>query len=108
LLRSLLPYWLPELPSDVARDAGQHTWDSFLGSLDHVVLEFDLGTMTQQLLSVPILILQGDRDENADPEALKHIAHVVGGRFVRLEGDHNFLLRRPEPALGMIRSFLAD
>jgi pimeloyl-ACP methyl ester carboxylesterase len=107
VLRPLLRMALRDLPPTVAQDAAQHTWDSYLGSLDHVVLGVWLETLLPRV-GVPVLILQGQEDDTADRSKLDTLASRIGARFVALPGDHNFILRTKEPALSMIRQFLKD
>lgn len=97
-----------KMPVAVAEDAAAHTWESFSGSLRHVVLERDLSDLLPRLQGVPILILHGESDRLAETEKLGNLAHRVGAEFISLPGDHHLLLRDERPAMDAIATFLNE
>jgi pimeloyl-ACP methyl ester carboxylesterase len=98
----------PELPPVVAKAAGQHTWDSFSGSFQHVLLEQNFFKLLSKVKAIPILIIASTEDEYTRPEALKRLPESNNIKLVLLDGDHNVLLRQPKRLASEIDQFLKD
>jgi pimeloyl-ACP methyl ester carboxylesterase len=103
-----LARWLhPERPAWVASDAAEHTWESFNGSIRHVILERPLLDSLPKLEGVPVLIVYGTEDGLADGEELRRLALRSGAEFASFPGDHHLLLTSPGPVVEAIDEFLA-
>lgn len=100
----------PDLPRRVAEDAARHTWDSFQGSLEHVVLgPSPLGDL-RQLVPRPILIVVGSDDTMTDLVMLRGMAADAGAKLLVEPGDHHLLLDSPtaeDEVVRFIRSVAA-
>lgn len=95
----LAPLLVSGLPADVARDGVHHTWPSYRGTLERVLVEHPVGP---DVLTAPcpVTLLHGRHDRTA---LLQPVERLVGQarslhRPVELlvtEGDHQLALRRP-------------
>lgn len=98
----------PELPPNVARAAGQHTWDSYSGSFRHVLLEQDFFKLLSKVETIPILIIASSNDEYTRAQVLLRLPVRQNIKFILLKGDHNMLLRQPEQVSQVIEKFLDE
>lgn len=100
----MLAGWLsaignPTLPVPIARAGSQHTWASYLGALDGIVLHDDLESAVRILDSagIPLRMCLGSNDVVSDPI----LARELSARYPRcevrmLEGGHHLPLNMPD------------
>ena len=98
----------PDLPPAVAKAAGQHTWDSYSGSFEHVLLEQDFFKLISKVHFIPILIIASSDDEYTKVATLKRLPESKNIQVVLLKGDHNVLLHQPEQIANEIQRFVKN
>ncbi len=98
LAELLAPLFAPDLPRAVARDGVHHTWPSYRGTLEHVLVEHPVGpdVMTAPC---PVTLLHGRHDRTALIEPVEKLASQAHRRnrpveLLVTEGDHQLALRR--------------
>lgn len=97
---AIAPLVVRDLPRAIASDGVRHTWPSFRGTLEHVVVEHR--TLPDLVATrVPVTLLHGAHDRDAPvgyARSLVEAARVTqGGIELRVvDGDHHLALRRPE------------
>ena len=96
----------PELPPAVARAAGQHTWESYSGSFQHVLLDQDFYALIAKIPSVPTLIIASEHDEFTKTSALNKLPKRDNLKSVLLPGTHNVLLTDPLKISKEIKAFI--
>ncbi len=96
----------PELPSAVAESAGQHTWESYSGSFQHILLEQNFYSLLDQVSDIPILIIASDEDHYTKTSALEKLPQREKLKYVLVSGTHNVLLSRPQRIVKEIQEFL--
>ncbi len=94
----LAPLLVSDLPAEVARDGVHHTWPSYRGTLERVLVEHPVGP---EILTAPcpVTLLHGRHDRTALLEPVEKLAAEARSvhRPVELrvtEGDHQLALRR--------------
>jgi pimeloyl-ACP methyl ester carboxylesterase len=93
----------PELPPPVARDASRHTWDSYWGTMERVILAADADRWLAAA-RVPVRVVAGVEDGMVDADFLAELAsrhrHM---EHRRLPGGHDLPLTAPRRCVGEIR-----
>jgi pimeloyl-ACP methyl ester carboxylesterase len=102
----LIRLFEPELPPAVAEAAGQHVWESYSGSFQHVLLEQDFYALLAQVKNIPILIIASDNDPYTKPSALAELPKREGLKYVLISGTHNVLLSDPKRISKEILEFI--
>jgi len=87
LMTRTIPRILPKLPPDVARDALLHTWQSYRGSLVHVLLSKPAEIPLAQLGS-KVTFIQGREDRVTPMERVRAFAARIAARVVETGDDH--------------------
>ena len=96
-----------DLPPRVAKDALKHNWESFSGSLQHVLVEQNFEKLIENVGPLPILILGGVDDAHMKRKRLEKILSSRSNVELKwVKGRHNFLLKHPEDALNAIQPFI--
>ena len=97
---ALAPYLVRDLPPAIARDGARHTWASYYGTLERVVIDHRAGP---DLLTanVPTLLLHGSDDRTAplrDVQELVELARSVSApiELQIVTGDHHLAVRQPD------------
>ena len=102
----LIRLFEPELPPAVAEAAGQHSWESYSGSFQHVLLEQDFYSLLAQVSHTPILIISSDNDIYTKTSALRKLPARKGLKSILISGTHNVLLSDPARISKEILEFL--
>jgi len=104
----LAPRLVRDLPASIASDGARHTWASYHGTLEGVVVNHRAGP---DLLAanIPTLLLHGAADHTAplsDVKDLIDTAERVGApiQLQIVEGDHHLAVRRPEVVAAVLAS----
>lgn len=111
LWRAVVPHLMPNLPREVAKDSVLHTWRSYSGTLTHCILDADTGAIAQRVAAstLPVRLLQGDRDREAPPEAVAALAEQAGWQLQLLPGaDHGLPIEQPRQCAEAIRGLLGQ
>ena len=98
----------PELPPEVAMAATKHTYESFSGSLEHVLQSQKFFELLSQTNQIPTLIISSKEDAYAKQTELDQLKQMKNIKVRVLQGNHNFILKSPGEALSDIREFLRD
>ena len=96
----LAPHLRRDLPAAVARDGARHTWASYHGTLEHVVIDHRAGPDLLRA-NVPTLLLHGSDDRAAPLRAVLELAESARAVAAPIElevltGDHHLALRHPD------------
>ncbi len=87
LWRLLAPLLVPDVPSEVARDAVLHSWRSFSGTLQNCVFGSTISITDLEAVSAPLLFLHGTADRTAPVEDVGGLAsHLSRARLIELPG----------------------
>jgi pimeloyl-ACP methyl ester carboxylesterase len=97
----------PELPAEVALDATRHTWKSFSGSLENVLIRQDGLGLVASIKNKPILIILSREDSHSKRADFGSLQKQKNVKIVLLEGDHNFLLKDHDQVVAFIKAFAA-
>jgi pimeloyl-ACP methyl ester carboxylesterase len=93
----------PELPPPVARDASRHTWDSYWGTMERVILAADADRWLAEARA-PVRVVAGTEDGMIDAAFLAELStrhrRVESRRF---PGGHDLPLIAPRRCVGEIR-----
>jgi pimeloyl-ACP methyl ester carboxylesterase len=94
----------PNLPKYVAEDTVRHTWESYSGSLHHILLNQKITELLAQVQGIPILIIGSTQDVHAKRADLDRLRFQSNVRVNVVEGRHDFLLHEPQ----VVTSAVAD
>ena len=92
----LIRVFEPDLPPAVAKAAGQHTYDSYAGSFENVLLKQSFYELLDKVPNIPVLILASTNDEYTQAQALDRLPQRKTVTVVKLSGNHNVLLKDPD------------
>lgn len=110
--RPRLTRWLyaaaaPELPAALARQCAQHTWPSYLGAMETIVLDPSWQSALGELqrAGVPVVLAVGGRDRLAVPHLARQLAqrHPNVEVVVRPDADHYLPLTHGSWCAGLLR-----
>lgn len=105
----------PELPGPIAADSVEHTWESYSGTLDRVILASDASAWLGQVRT-PVVFVVGDDDPVVDVSYLEALV-AEHEQFVlqRWDGDHHLPLTTSRRCVDVIErlvtgrnAFVAD
>jgi len=92
----------PSLPREVAADAVQHTWMSYSGTLQQVILAAEATAWFDQI-KCPVRLVAGDRDPVVDHAHLRRLADAHGNiELYEPSGRHDLPLTNPTECAAMI------
>jgi len=94
---------------DIARDMVLHTWVSYSGSLDNVLVRHRVTSAAAQLVraQVPVRLLHGDRDHEAPLAAVRELADRCGWPLTILAGKgHRLPLEAPAACAAELQALL--
>jgi pimeloyl-ACP methyl ester carboxylesterase len=103
--RRLFQMMRPDLPPEIAGDATLHTWESYSGTLRHLIFAADARHHLERT-AAPLLLVAGDRDRTMDRDLLAEIARDRSS--ARLEiwaGAHDLPLSSAEASVSAVRDF---
>lgn len=85
------------LTDDVFKDSKKHTWQSYYNSLNEVILNTDLFTLTKNIRNRKILFIHGADDEAAPIINVEKFArHFTSAKLMEVkDGDHQLFLKEP-------------
>lgn len=99
---------LPELPSPLARQCVEHTWSSYLGAMEGIVLSSSWQSALSDLaqLGVPVVLALGGHDRLAAPDLAVQLAarHGNVAVAVRPEADHYLPLTHADWCAELVRA----
>lgn len=102
----LIRLFEPQLPPAVAKAAGQHTYNSYRGSFENVLLHQNFYVLLNKVQDIPVLILASTRDEYTKDQALQRLPLRRQLKLVIIDGNHNVLLTDPERISTEILKFI--
>jgi pimeloyl-ACP methyl ester carboxylesterase len=104
------PFVIRDLPPSIAADGARHTWPSYHGTLEHVVVRYrPVSDLTAS--RAPITFLHGTSDRTAPPAAVSRLVDVLAarGRSAHLRlvpGDHQLAVRHPATVAAVLAELL--
>jgi len=102
LMTRVIPRILYKLPPDLARESLLHTWQSYHGSLVHVLLRKP-AEIPLALLGSKVTFIQGREDRVTPMERVRTLAARIGARIVETDDDHeSYSFRDPRPIVAEI------
>lgn len=93
----------PGLPSALADDAVQHTWESYSETLDQCLLTGEPARWLSDIRA-PVHLVAGDHDRVVDHEFLTELGRMPGIDVEFWEGDHRLPLTHPDRCIEAIVS----
>ncbi len=102
----LIRVFEPELPPAVAKAAGQHTYASYSGSFENILLKQNFYELLAQVQEIPVLIIASKRDEYTGDRALELLPQRTTLKLVKIDGNHNVVLKDPDRISEEILKFI--
>ena len=98
------------IPKDIFKDAGKHTWVSYYRTLDEVIIATDLMELVSQIKDKKILLIHGENDAAAPIENVEALLPILtNAKFVKLtDADHQVYLADPEKIWSLIKPLFSD
>lgn len=98
------------IPKDVFKDAGKHTWVSYYHTLDEVIINTDLRELASRIKDKRILFIHGSDDAAAPIENVESLLPIfTNTKFIRFLGaGHHLYLEDPSGVWAEIKPFFAD
>jgi pimeloyl-ACP methyl ester carboxylesterase len=95
------------LTDDVYEDAKKHHWQSYIYSLNEVILKTDLFALVKNIKDKEVLFIHGEKDATAPLEnALSLSKKFTNAKIVTsTEGDHQFFLKEANLVWQTIQEF---
>ena len=95
------------IPKDVFKDAGKHTWVSYYRTLDKVIIETDLTELASRIKGKKILLIHGENDAAAPIENVETLLPIfTKAKFERLpDADHHVYLANPAKVWALVNEF---
>jgi pimeloyl-ACP methyl ester carboxylesterase len=92
------------IPKDVFKDAGKHTWVSYYHTLDEVIINTDLQELASRIKDKRILFIHGSDDAAAPIENVEALLPIfTNAEFERLpDADHHVFLTDPAKVWALI------
>jgi pimeloyl-ACP methyl ester carboxylesterase len=109
LWRALMPLLMPGVPSDIAHDMVLHTWTSYSGTVENVLVHHRIAPAAAQLVGhqIPVRLLHGDRYREAPLAAVHELADMCGWPLTVLaEKGHRLPLEAPAACAAELRTLL--
>ena len=103
----LIRLFEPHLPATMAMAAVQHTYNSYVGTFENVLLHQDFYKLLDQIQNIPVLILASLKDEYTKDNALERLPQRKNIKLIRIPGMHNVLLSDPSCIAAEINKFIA-
>jgi len=104
LLAPVVPRLTKDLPPDLVRGAMLHTWQSFDGTLRHVVLSRPIAIPLAGLGSRTVFV-HGRRDEITALERIHALAATIGAWVLETDDEHtSYSFRNPAPIVAAVAS----
>ncbi|MEO6043706.1 MAG: alpha/beta fold hydrolase [Tepidiformaceae bacterium] len=101
LTKTIAPFLVRDLPPDVVRAGFDHTWTSYSRSLAELVVS-GLGPRLLASHGSRAVLIHGLKDPTVPLELALRYRSLVA-RFETVEGDHEALLKNPEPIAHIIQ-----
>lgn len=102
LLTWIVPRLMKDLPPDLVRGAMLHTWQSFDGTLRHVVLSKPIAVPLARL-GGKVTFVHGRADEVTSLQRTHALAARIGARVVETDDDHtSYSFRNPAPIVAAL------
>lgn len=111
LLRAVLPLITRGVPAAAARDAVLHTWVSYSGTLQNVLVEHRVAPGAAELAAtgMPVRLVHGRRDRAAPPAAAHSLAQAHGWPITVLDCmGHQLPVDAPAACAAAISSLVAS
>ena len=95
------------IPKDIFKDVGKHTWVSYYRTLDEVIINSNLPELATKINDKKILFIHGESDNAAPIENAEALLPLFNkAKFERLkEADHQVYLAAPEKVWFLIELF---
>lgn len=95
------------IPMDIFRDVGKHTWVSYYHTLDEVIINTDLVQLVTKIKDKKTLFIHGEDDSAAPIENLEELLPIFNNaNCVSLpEADHQIYLAEPKKIWSLIEGF---
>ena len=103
LLYRVAPFLEKDVPPQVVRDATLHRWESFDGTMQHVILGARTEATVESLRGLPIVFIHGVDDAVTDVPRVAELASRVHGRLFIIPGDHHAYLLDPQRVVSIIQ-----
>lgn len=98
------------IPMDIFRDVGKHTWISYYRTLDEVIINTDLVQLASKIKNKKILFIHGENDSAAPIENMEELLPIFNyAKYVGLpEADHQVYLAEPSKVWSLIQDFFGQ
>ena len=104
LLTRIVPRFTPDLPPAAVRGAMLHTWQSFDGTLRHVIFRHPIALPLARI-GPEVTFVHGRRDGITPLPRIRALAARIGAQVVETDDDHtSYALHDPRPILAAIEN----
>lgn len=95
------------IPKDIFKDVGKHTWISYYRTLDEVIINTDIKQLASKIKDKKILFIHGEDDSAAPIENVEDLLPILNkATFKRLpEADHQVYLAKPSKVWSLIHDY---
>ena len=95
------------IPKDIFKDVGKHTWVSYYRTLDEVIIDSDLRELADKIKDKEILFIHGEEDAAAPIENMEELLPIFNNaKYIRLpKADHQVYLAEPSKVWSLIQDF---
>lgn len=88
LLRRVMPRLMPDVPAAVAEDAVLHTWPSFRGAMQNILLAHPIAEPLRTIGPKAVFV-HGTRDTITPLASIRALARTSGATVLVLDSDHH-------------------
>lgn len=96
----------PDLPPTIAKAVGQHNYSSYVGTFENILLKQNVYELLAKVLDIPVLIISSNQDEYTKSESLELLPQRSTIKLVKIDGNHNVLLKAPDRISEEILKFI--
>ena len=95
------------IPKNIFKDVGKHTWVSYYRTLDEIIINTDLTKLVTKIKDKRILFIHGENDTAAPVENAEALLPLLNeAYFIRLpDADHHAYLSNPDKVWALIYAF---
>ncbi|MEK7355379.1 MAG: alpha/beta hydrolase [Bdellovibrionota bacterium] len=99
--------FIRDLPEAVIEDVALHTWRSYNGSLEHLIIRQRLEALLEKTVR-PVVIIVARFDRTADADGIAAIGRALNVPVRVVDGEHNFLVQDEGAATGKVYEQIID
>lgn len=96
------------IPLNIFKDVGKHTWISYYNTLNEVIINSDLVELATKIKDIKILFIHGENDSAAPIENMEELLPIFNNAKCEklADADHQAYLAEPEKVWSIFKSIL--